>query len=140
MYWNIAKIVGSFIIIIFIIITATWFLIAQDTKSNIAIWAKNQKKIVRCYECVQQPGEIIFVPSMWHHAVLNVADSVAVTQNFVDMDKPCQFASIGLIQAPGSLSEYFPTPGLRLERDLSRFQRPKPPEGPGHTCPNLPAT
>jgi histone arginine demethylase JMJD6 len=33
---------------------------------------------------VQQPGEIIFVPSMWHHAVLNVADSVAVTQNFVD--------------------------------------------------------
>ena len=46
--------------------------------------AKNQKKIARCYECVQQPGEIIFVPSMWHHAVLNVADSVAVTQNFVD--------------------------------------------------------
>ena len=44
MYWNIAKIFGSFIIIIFIIITATWFLIAQDTKSNIAIWAKNQKK------------------------------------------------------------------------------------------------
>ena len=42
----------------------------------------NQKKInshsdqdstiVRCMECIQRPGDVVFVPSMWHHAVLNV--------------------------------------------------------------------
>jgi hypothetical protein len=51
--------------------------------------------IVRCYEFVQRPGEIVFVPAMWHHAVMNVSNvsndedvedeiSVAITQNFLD--------------------------------------------------------
>ena len=33
-------------------------------------------------ECVQNPGDIVYVPSMWHHAVFNVEDSIAVTQNY----------------------------------------------------------
>ena len=41
-----------------------------------------QNQIVRCMECIQKPGEIIFVPSMWFHAVLNVKASIAVTQNY----------------------------------------------------------
>ena len=40
--------------------------------------------VVRCYEFIQQPGEIIFVPSNWYHAVFNVQDSIAITQNFID--------------------------------------------------------
>lgn len=32
---------------------------------------------------VQDSGQVVFVPSMWHHAVLNLSDTVAVTQNFV---------------------------------------------------------
>ena len=44
MYRIIAKIAGTFIIIISIIVTATWLLIVQDTKNNIRIWANNQKK------------------------------------------------------------------------------------------------
>ena len=32
-------------------------------------------------ECTQRPGEIIWVPSGWWHCVINVKDSVAVTQN-----------------------------------------------------------
>jgi hypothetical protein len=35
-------------------------------------------------ECVQRKDEIIYVPSGWWHAVLNIEHSVAITQNFVD--------------------------------------------------------
>jgi ankyrin repeat protein len=36
-------------------------------------------------ECVQQPGDFIYVPATWGHAVLNVEDTVAVTMTMDDL-------------------------------------------------------
>ena len=37
----------------------------------------------RVYDFVVEAGEVVFIPHGWWHAVLNLTDTVAVTQNFV---------------------------------------------------------
>jgi JmjC domain, hydroxylase len=37
----------------------------------------------RCLHGVARPGDVVFVPHGWWHCVLNIGDTVAVTQNFV---------------------------------------------------------
>jgi len=34
--------------------------------------------------CIQEPGEVVFTPSLWWHQVYNLEPSIAVTENFVD--------------------------------------------------------
>ena len=38
----------------------------------------------RPLECVCRAGELIYVPTGWWHAVINLEPSIAITQNFVD--------------------------------------------------------
>jgi histone arginine demethylase JMJD6 len=41
---------------------------------------------VKIYECIQGPGDVIFVPGQWWHGVLNLSDTIAVTHNYCGRD------------------------------------------------------
>mmetsp|Transcript_43072 Transcript_43072/g.85315 ORF Transcript_43072/g.85315 Transcript_43072/m.85315 type:complete len:550 (+) Transcript_43072:50-1699(+) len=66
----------------------------KDTEDNEAIMyfdfilprLRARYPAVRIYEGVQGPGEIIFVPGEWWHGVLNLEDTIAVTQNYCGYD------------------------------------------------------
>jgi len=54
----------------------TWFTIARER------CLKRLPKGVEPIEVIQGPGEIMYVPSGWWHTVLNLTETIAVTQNF----------------------------------------------------------
>lgn len=41
-------------------------------------------KLAQPYDCVLEPGELLFVPAGAPHQVLNLEDSVAISGNYID--------------------------------------------------------
>ena len=46
-------------------------------------WWQQQPKPTGAMECIQYPGDLVFVPDMWGHAVLNLQESVGLAAEFV---------------------------------------------------------
>ncbi|CAG8546309.1 6878_t:CDS:2 [Funneliformis caledonium] len=50
---------------------------------HLNFYKETQKPNLRPLEVICKAGEIIFVPNGWWHMVINLEDSIAITQNFV---------------------------------------------------------
>ena len=70
--------------------TKLWYLwppsVAYFTFNHVLKWKNGpQRKFSEtlAIECVQRPGDIVYIPENWGHAVVNLADSIAVAYEFV---------------------------------------------------------
>ena len=50
-----------------------------DVGEDFPAFSKNRPVV-----CVQEPGELVFVPSGWWHAVYNAESGISLTENFIN--------------------------------------------------------
>lgn len=68
-----------------------WFLFPPDraTYSTESVWTwwrrleREEDGDPIAWECVQHPGDVVFVPDMWSHAVINLRESIGVNSEFI---------------------------------------------------------
>ena len=86
----------------------------------------------RRIEVVQRPGDTLYVPAGWWHAVLNLDDTVAVTQNFVSRSSfdgawdRTRSGRKGMARAWLAKLEGSDDPELRALADRAKLQPPVP--------------
>jgi histone arginine demethylase JMJD6 len=57
-----------------------WF---QEVLPRIRAYVQATGRDYELKEFIQYPGDVLFVPSLWHHAVMNLDETVSFTQNWV---------------------------------------------------------
>lgn len=64
-----------------------WFLYppteAFYSRQHVWLWWQQKSKPTDAIECIQYPGDLMFVPDMWGHAVLNLRESIGLAAEFV---------------------------------------------------------
>ena len=58
------------------------FILPRIKRQARTLRSSPQYKDFCCFEFTQNAGETVFVPAGWWHAVLNMTDTTAITQNF----------------------------------------------------------
>jgi hypothetical protein len=60
-------------------------LTAVSTPVSVLEWFRHYYRSGRTgqLECMQQPGDLVYIPHGWWHSVLNLAEGLALTQNYV---------------------------------------------------------
>lgn len=69
----------------------------------------------KMYEVTQKPGELVFIPGDFPHAVMNTEDSVGVSANYIDESNLYRFLWHSLVQARLRKFEMFTHPGFPLK-------------------------
>ena len=41
-------------------------------------WVEKYYQAKKPYDCVQEAGTILFIPSGWHHATINLEDTIGI--------------------------------------------------------------
>ena len=67
-----------------------WFVLppphAYYSKQHVWDWWRTvhrHKKSTHVMECVQHPGDMVFVPDMWGHSVINLRESIGMAAEFI---------------------------------------------------------
>lgn len=59
------------------------FDVTSNDMLNLSLYP-NSCKLTKQYEVIQNPGEILFVPSRWHHQVWNMKDTISINHNWLN--------------------------------------------------------
>ncbi len=78
-------------------------------------------------DVVQQPGELLFVPSGWHHQVLNLDDVLSINHNWLNaacLRSVARFLASEAAAVRAALASLRKSPGCAAQRDDASLMEP----------------